>query len=81
MAVSRRRALLWLAASLGVIGLAATRLRGRPSSSSASPAHPATNCRNGDCYRTYADGRRVRFQARQTWNTFNNQLEWDAGGC
>ena len=42
MAVSRRRALLWLAASLGVIGLAANRLRGRPSSSSPSPAHPAS---------------------------------------
>lgn len=66
----------------------------RPSTPVASndpwPARPAarpgtttcaTNCRNGDCYRTYADGRRVRFQARQTWNSFNNQLEWDAGGC
>lgn len=40
-----------------------------------------TNCRNGDCRRTYSDGRRVRFQARQQWNPLSNQFEWDSGGC
>jgi hypothetical protein len=40
-----------------------------------------TRCNNGDCYRTYNDGRKVRFQARQKWNPFNNQFEWDSGGC
>jgi hypothetical protein len=40
-----------------------------------------TRCTNGDCYRTYGDGRKVRFQARQKWNPFNNQFEWDSGSC
>jgi len=40
-----------------------------------------TRCTNGDCYRTYGDGRKVRFQARQKWNPINNQFEWDSGGC
>lgn len=40
-----------------------------------------TRCSNGDCYRTYGDGRKVHFQARQKWNPFNNQFEWDAGSC
>lgn len=40
-----------------------------------------TRCTNGDCYRTYGDGRKVRFQARQKWNIFNNQFEWDSGSC
>lgn len=54
------------------------------------PARPAkrpgvtscnTRCVNGDCYRTYDDGRHVRFQAQQKWNPFNSQFEWDSGGC
>lgn len=40
-----------------------------------------TRCVNGDCYRTYGDGRKVHFQARQKWNPFNNQFEWDSGNC
>jgi len=40
-----------------------------------------TRCTNGDCFRTYGDGRKVRFQARQKWNPINNQFEWDSGGC
>ena len=40
-----------------------------------------TLCTNGDCFRTYGDGRKVRFQARQKWNPFNNQFEWDSGSC
>ena len=40
-----------------------------------------TNCRNGDCYRTYSDGRKVHFQARQKWDPFNNTWTWDSGGC
>lgn len=40
-----------------------------------------TNCRNGDCRRTYSDGRRVRFQATQKWNPFSSQFEWDSGSC
>lgn len=54
------------------------------------PARPAavkgaircnTNCRNGDCYRTYSDGRKVHFQAKQVWDSLNNAFKWDAGGC
>lgn len=40
-----------------------------------------TRCLNGDCYRTYSDGRKVRFQAKQEWNPFDNKFEWDSGGC
>ena len=54
------------------------------------PARPAakpgyvtcnTNCRNGDCYRTYSSGKQVRFQAQQKWNPFTSQFEWDSGEC
>jgi hypothetical protein len=40
-----------------------------------------TRCQNGNCYRTYSDGRQVNFQAKQKWNAFTNQFEWDSGGC
>lgn len=40
-----------------------------------------TRCLNGDCYRTYSDGRKVRFQAKQVWNPFDNKFEWDSSGC
>ena len=40
-----------------------------------------TRCLNGDCYRTYDDGRKVQFQAKQKWNPLNNQFEWDSGTC
>lgn len=40
-----------------------------------------TNCINGDCRRTYDNGRKIRFQAKQKWNPFNNQFEWDSGSC
>jgi len=40
-----------------------------------------TQCTNSDCYRTYDDGRQVRFQARQRWNAMSNQFDWDAGSC
>ncbi|KXI22392.1 tetratricopeptide repeat protein [Photobacterium sanguinicancri] len=40
-----------------------------------------TKCTNGNCYRTYSDGRKVHFQAKQKWNAFTSQFEWDSGGC
>ncbi|OAN13769.1 hypothetical protein A3K86_14505 [Photobacterium jeanii] len=40
-----------------------------------------TKCTNGNCYRTYSDGRKVHFQAKQKWNPFTSQFEWDSGGC
>ena len=40
-----------------------------------------TNCNNGDCYRTYADGRKKHFQAQQKWNSLSNRFEFDAGTC
>lgn len=50
------------------------------------PSRPAaksgyTSCNNGDCYRTYSDGRKVRFQAQQKFNPFNSQWEFDSGSC
>ncbi|MDD5394586.1 MAG: hypothetical protein PHE17_16345 [Thiothrix sp.] len=40
-----------------------------------------TRCTNGDCYRTYSDGRTVHFQAQMKLNPFTNQMEFDSGGC
>jgi len=40
-----------------------------------------TRCINGDCYRTYANGRKVHFQAEQRYNPSSGQWEWDSGGC
>lgn len=60
------------------------------SNSSPYPAPPAarpgyttcnTKCFNGNCFRTYSDGRQVNFQAQQRWNPMNNRFEWDSGSC
>ena len=60
------------------------------SASEPYPATPAkvpgrvscnTRCFNADCYRTYDNGRKVRFQATQKWNPFSNTFEWDSGSC
>jgi len=40
-----------------------------------------TRCNNADCYRTYDDGRKVHFQAKQKFNPLNSQFEWDSGSC
>ena len=40
-----------------------------------------TTCFNGDCKRTYDDGRKVRIRAKQTFNPMTSQWEFDAGGC
>lgn len=54
------------------------------------PARPAaqpgrtscnTRCFNGDCYRTYDDGRKVRFRAQHKYNPITRQWEWDSGTC
>jgi hypothetical protein len=39
-----------------------------------------TRCNNGDCFRTYDDGRQVRFQAQRRMNAFGEFI-WDAGSC
>jgi hypothetical protein len=69
-----------------------TQARARPAAQSSGPFPPApapkqgyvtcrTSCQNGDCYRTYSDGRQVRFQAQRKLNPFTNQWEFDSGGC
>ena len=40
-----------------------------------------TRCNNGSCYRTYDNGRQVRFQAKHKYNAFTSQWEWDSGSC
>lgn len=54
------------------------------------PARPApragyvtcnTRCNNADCYRTYSDGRQIRFQARQTWDPLSSSFKYDSGSC
>ena len=58
--------------------------------SSPYPARPAakpgyttcnTRCFNGDCYRTYSNGKQVHFQAQRKYNGLSGQWEWDSGGC
>jgi hypothetical protein len=60
------------------------------SGTGAYPAPPAkrlgvvscnSKCINGDCYRTYDDGRKVHFQAKQKWDPFENRFDWDSGSC
>ncbi|MBR9813151.1 hypothetical protein GYB61_04755 [bacterium] len=41
----------------------------------------STRCNNGDCYRTYSDGRQVRVRARQVFDAASSQWRWDAGPC
>ena len=64
-------------------GLAAPVANPWPARPAAKPGHLTcnTNCRNGDCYRTYSSGKKVHFQAQQKWNPFTSQFEWDSGGC
>ncbi|MBY8967231.1 SEL1-like repeat protein [Algiphilus sp. NNCM1] len=40
-----------------------------------------TRCWNGECYRTYDDGRKVRFQAERRIDPFTGDLDWDSGDC
>jgi TPR repeat protein len=40
-----------------------------------------TRCVNGICWRTYDDGKQVKFQAQQKFNAFTGQFEWDSGSC
>jgi TPR repeat protein len=41
----------------------------------------STRCVNGDCYRTYGDGRRAHFEAHQVWDPMQNSFVWDSSGC
>lgn len=59
-------------------------------SSSSYPERPAkipgktscnTRCFNGDCYRTYDNGKQKHFQVSPTYNPLNSQWEFDAGPC
>ncbi len=40
-----------------------------------------TKCINAACTRTYADGREVRFQAKQVWDPFESTFKFDPGPC
>lgn len=63
---------------------------GGTSSNGAYPSRPAkragvtscnTRCNNADCYRTYDDGHKLHFQAKQKFNPISGQFEWDSGSC
>lgn len=41
----------------------------------------ATNCFNAQCFRTYSDGRQVKFTAKQVWDPLNNTFKFDSGSC
>lgn len=54
------------------------------------PARPAkrrgvvscnTRCVNADCWRTYDDGKKVRFTAKRRWDSLKNEFVWDSGSC
>ena len=40
-----------------------------------------TNCVNASCFRTYDDGRRVKFQAKQVFDPFSRTFKFDSGSC
>ncbi|CAK2702403.1 conserved exported hypothetical protein [Vibrio crassostreae] len=40
-----------------------------------------TRCINSTCWRTYDDGKQVKFQAQQKFNALTGQFEWDSGSC
>ncbi len=54
-----------------------------PSMPDAKPGYLTCNtqCTNSNCYRTYSDGKKVSFQAKQKWNSMFNRFEWDSGSC
>jgi ankyrin repeat protein len=64
----------------GASGLEASKYPSRPAAKSGYTTCN-TNCNNADCYRTYSDGRKVRFQAPSKYNAFTNQWEYDSGTC
>ena len=72
--------------------LSALDSRTAPAASNAGPYPPppaaqpeyltcSTRCFNGDCYRTYSNGKQVHFQAQMKWDPMTNQMGWDSGGC
>lgn len=40
-----------------------------------------TRCIAGKCWRTYGDGRKLRFQAMQKWHTSKRKFVLDSGSC
>ena len=40
-----------------------------------------TKCVNATCFRTYDDGRKVRFNARQVFDPLSNSWKFDSGSC
>jgi len=40
-----------------------------------------TRCINDMCWRTYDDGRRVKFRARPKWDPFQQRWVFDPGPC
>jgi TPR repeat protein len=40
-----------------------------------------TNCNNGDCYRTYDNGKQKHFQISPTYNPMSSQWEYNSGPC
>ena len=79
----------WMAASVleDVTATAPTQRQQPTDGFPSAPAHRPgvitcnTRCVNGDCFRTYSDGRQVRFQASRRFNPVSGQWEWDSGGC
>lgn len=41
----------------------------------------STKCFNAQCFRTYSDGREVKFTAKQIWDPFNSTWKFDSGSC
>jgi uncharacterized protein len=40
-----------------------------------------TRCENAACWRTYDNGKKVRFQAKQVFDPFTSQFKFDSGMC
>jgi hypothetical protein len=40
-----------------------------------------TRCIAGKCWRTFGDGRKLRFHATQIWSESKRKIAWDSGSC
>ena len=67
-----------------------TGVKPAPADNGAYPARPAkqpgvvrcnTRCNNADCWRTYDDDQKVRFQAKRVFDGFSGEWKFDSGSC
>ena len=53
----------------------------RPASRSIQRVSCTNECVNGNCVRTFSDGRREQWQAKRVYDPFTNDWKWDINSC